>query len=319
MKKTILGIDIGGTNTVFGLVDEGGNILARGGFQTWEYPIIDSYQRALYKNLDRLIRQVGEVEVVGVGIGAPNANHRRGTIEHAPNLPWRGIVPFVGQFQSYFPSVPVQMINDADAAALGEKIYGGAREMDHFLVVTLGTGLGSGFFTNGELLLGHDGFAGELGHVIVEPAGRQCGCGRRGCLETYVSATGICRTLFELQATEVEPSDLRLIDFYDLTAEMISEAALDGDPLALRAYESTGERLGRALANTVLITEPEAIFLTGGLARAGELLFEPVRRYMEEYMLATFRGKVTILPSTLPKEDAAILGAAALIRHGERG
>lgn len=320
MQKIVIGIDIGGTNTAFGLVCEEGRIYGQGRLSTRDFPDIEQYQDELFMAIQQLIRQVGsECEIVGVGIGAPNANYYHGTIEDAPNLPWKGIVPFVEKFRRFFPTLPIAITNDANAAALGEKMYGAARGMDNFIVVTLGTGLGSGFVVNGELLLGHNGFAGELGHVIINHTGRVCGCGRKGCLETYVSATGIKRTVFKLLADHMEASEFRDISYNDLTAAMITNAALNGDPLAIEAYEYTGEQLGRALANAVLITEPEAIFLFGGLAKAGDYIFEPTKRYMEQYMLSHFRNKVKLLPSGIEEGNAAILGAAALIwnRHGK--
>jgi len=312
MKKMVIGIDIGGTNTAFGLVCEEGEIYGQGRLSTQQYPDLERYQDELFMGIQQLLRQT-ECDIIGVGIGAPNANYYQGTLEHAPNLPWKGIVPFVEKFRRFFPSIPVQMTNDANAAALGEKMYGAAKKMDNFIVITLGTGLGSGFVVNGELLLGHNGFAGELGHVIINHTGRVCGCGRKGCLETYASATGIKRTVFKLLADQMGTSEFRSISYNDLTAEMITRAALNGDPLAIEAYEYTGEQLGKALANAVLITEPEAIFLFGGLAKAGEYIFEPTRRYMELYMLENFRNKVKLLPSGIQEGNAAILGAAALI------
>lgn len=315
MKKTALGIDIGGTNTVFGWVDAQGNILDRGSIPTARYTDLEEYLSALSAAVGA---GRGTADVTGAGIGAPNANYFHGTIEHAPNLPWKGIVPLAERFARHFPGIPVTMTNDANAAALGERLYGGARGMDDFLVVTLGTGVGSGFVAGGKLLLGHGGMAGELGHVIVEPHGRMCGCGRRGCLETYASATGIRRTVFALLADCTEESVFRNTLFSDVTSAKISEAAHAGDPLALRAFELTGEQLGRALANAVAVTEPRAIFLFGGLARAVELIFEPTRRYMEECLLRNFRGKVELLPSSLPESDAAILGAAALVWRGRQ-
>ena len=310
MKKTVIGIDIGGTNTAFGLVCEEGKIHGQGCIPTQQHSDPDRYLEELFSALKAPGR---ECEIVGVGIGAPNANYHRGTIENAPNLPWKGVVPFVEKFRRFFPSVPVAMTNDANAAALGEKMYGAAKGMDNFIVITLGTGLGSGFVVNGELLLGHNGFAGELGHVTVNPTGRLCGCGRKGCLETYVSAPGIKRTVFELLADRTSSSVFRGISYDGLTAETITRAALDGDPLAIEAYEYTGEQLGCALANAALITEPEAIFLFGGLAKAGDCIFEPAKRYMEQYMLSNFRDKVKLLPSGIAEGNAAILGAAALI------
>jgi len=314
MRKIAIGIDIGGTNTAFGLVCREGKVYGEGRLSTQQYPDIDQYQDELFMAIQQLIRQSEcEGEIIGVGIGAPNANYYKGTIEDAPNLPWKGVVPFVEKLKRFYPTIPIAITNDANAAALGEKMYGAAKDMDNFIVITLGTGLGSGFVVNGELLLGHNGFAGELGHVIINHTGRVCGCGRKGCLETYASATGIKRTVFKLLADHMEGSEFRGISYNDLTAAMITNAALNGDPLAIEAYEYTGEQLGRALANAVLITEPEAIFLFGGLAKAGDYIFEPTKRYMEQYMLSHFRNKVKLLPSGIEEGNAAILGAAALI------
>lgn len=212
-----------------------------------------------------------------------------------------------------FPGIPVRITNDANAAALGEIAYGNAGGMRDFIMVTLGTGLGSGFVAGGRMIYGHDGMAGELGHVVVEPGGRQCGCGRRGCLETYVSATGIKRTVFELMARETVPSVLRDVPYDKFDARIITEAAQKGDSLALEVFRCTAERLGRALANAVAITSPEAVFFFGGLAQAGELLLEPTRRYLEENLLPVYRGNVKVLPSGIPAQNAAILGASALI------
>ncbi len=250
---------------------------------------------------------------MGIGIGAPNANYYDGTIWNAANLVWKGTVPFVEKMKRYYPNIPIIITNDANAAAIGEMIYGGAKGMKDFIVVTLGTGLGSGFVSGGKLIYGHDSFAGELGHVIVNRGGRMCGCGRKGCLETYVSATGIKRTAFKLLADHLEDSEFRNISYNDLTAEMITKAALNGDPLAIEAYEYTGIMLGQALADAVAITSPEAIFLFGGLAKAGKYIFEPTKRYMEMHMLANFRNKVKLLPSGIDGKNAAVLGASALI------
>ncbi len=318
MKKLVAGIDIGGTNSAFGLVDESGVIHAEAKISTAAYPDVDRYQEELYIAIRKLLDTLPfPYEVIGVGIGAPNSSFYKGTIENAPNLPWKGIVPFVDKFRRFFPDLPILMTNDAKAAAIGEMTYGGAKGMRDFIVITLGTGLGSGFVVNGRLLLGHDSFAGELGHMIVNRTGRICGCGRKGCLETYVSATGIKRTIFKLLADHTEPSAFRKLSYDDLTAEMITKAALEGDPLAVEAYEYTGMLLGQALADAVTITSPEAIFLFGGLARAGKFIFEPTKKYMEMHMMSNFRNKVKLLPSGVDGMNAAVLGAAALIWCGE--
>ena len=269
-----------------------------------------------------------EYELAGIGIGAPNANYHKGTIETPANL-WkfredeanpdesRRIFPLVDDISRCFGGVKTLMTNDANAATIGEMVYGNAKGMKDFIMVTLGTGLGSGFVANGEMIYGSDGFAGEFGHIIVERNGRQCGCGRRGCLETYVSATGIKRTAFELMATMTAPSKLRDIAFADFDASMISAAAAQGDPVALEAFRVTGEILGRALADIVAITSPEAIFLFGGLSKAGKFIFEPTQWYMEENMLSMYKNKVKLLPSGIQGKNAAILGSSALIWQSE--
>lgn len=323
MKQLVVGIDIGGTNSVFGLVDNEGNMYGEGVVPTKKFPDFDQYLEELYIGIISLIKKLGEdkYEIIGIGIGAPNGNYYNGTIENAANLEWKGIVPFVEKMKRYFPNLPVIITNDANAAAIGEMVYGGAKGMKDFIVVTLGTGLGSGFVANGKLVYGHDSFAGELGHVIVNRtvSGRMCGCGRKGCLETYVSATGIKRTAFKLLADHLEDSEFRNISFNDLTAEMITKAALNGDPLAIEAYDYTGMLLGQALADAVTITSPEAIFLFGGLAKAGKYIFEPTKKYMEMHMLANFRNKVKLLPSGIDGKNAAVLGASALIWQSAEG
>lgn len=314
MKQLVVGIDIGGTNSVFGLVDREGNMYGEGVVPTRKFPDFDQYLEELFIGINNISKNVGEeFELMGISIGAPNANYYDGTIWNAANLVWKGTVPFVEKMKRYYPNIPIIITNDANAAAIGEMIYGGAKGMKDFIVVTLGTGLGSGFVSGGKLIYGHDSFAGELGHVIVNRGGRMCGCGRKGCLETYVSATGIKRTAFKLLADHLEDSEFRNISYNDLTAEMITKAALNGDPLAIEAYEYTGMMLGQALADAVAITSPEAIFLFGGLAKAGKYIFEPTKRYMEMHMLANFRNKVKLLPSGIDGKNAAVLGASALI------
>lgn len=314
MKQLVVGIDIGGTNSVFGLVDREGNMYGEGVVPTRKFLDFDQYLEELFIGINNISKNVGEeFELMGIGIGAPNANYYDGTIWNAANLVWKGTVPFVEKMKRYYPNIPIIITNDANAAAIGEMIYGGAKGMKDFIVVTLGTGLGSGFVSGGKLIYGHDSFAGELGHVIVNRGGRMCGCGRKGCLETYVSATGIKRTAFKLLADHLEDSEFRNISYNDLTAEMITKAALNGDPLAIEAYEYTGMMLGQALADAVAITSPEAIFLFGGLAKAGKYIFEPTKRYMEMHMLANFRNKVKLLPSGIDGKNAAVLGASALI------
>jgi glucokinase len=309
-----VGIDIGGTNTVFGIVDRRGNIVHQGSIKTKDHPDIALYMDALYAGLAPLVDKVTAAgdHVRGIGIGAPNGNFYHGTIEFAPNLPWKGVIPLAGLTTQQF-GLPVQVTNDADAAAIGEMTYGAAKGMKDFIMITLGTGLGSGIVVNGQLVYGHDGFAGELGHVVVEREGRLCGCGRYGCLETYVSATGIVRTMQELLRTKKTDSVLRGAAAGDINSKTICDAALEGDQLALKAVDITACILGGALANFIAFSAPEAIILFGGLARAGELLIEPTRRYMNDNVLQIWKDKVKLIGSELKESDAAILGASALV------
>ena len=309
--KLSAGIDIGGTNSAFGLVDENGKIVARGNISTRNNSDFQDYANQVSDGIRQLLGQINGAELAGIGIGAANGNYFSGCIENAANLPWKGVVKIVEAFEKQF-GVPVFLTNDANAAAIGEMVYGGAKGMTDFIEITLGTGLGSGIVTGGKMLYGHDGFAGECGHVIVERGGRDCGCGRKGCLETYVSATGVVRTATELLAKRNIASELRTIPNNELTALKVSQAAGRGDAIAKETLELTGTILGRALADFVAITSPQAIFLFGGLAKAGEVLFEPVRREMEANMLTIFKNKVKVLPSQLG-DDAAILGASALV------
>ncbi len=328
MKKLVIGVDIGGINTAFGLVDENGDLYAESVISTKKYPYIDdypSYVADLCAAMRAMTDSVSfEFELIGIGIGAPNANYHKGTVETPANL-WkfrpeetncdesRRIFPLADDVSKCFDGVKTLITNDANAATIGEMVYGNAKGMKDFIMITLGTGLGSGFVANGEMIYGHDGFAGEFGHIIVERNGRECGCGRRGCLEAYVSATGIKRTAFDLMAKMSAPSRLRGIAFEDFDSSMISAAAEAGDPIALEAFRYTGELLGHALADAVTITSPEAIFLFGGLSKAGKLLFDPTRWYMEENMLSVFKNKVKLLPSGIQGKNAAILGSSALI------
>jgi len=309
--KTIVaaGIDIGGTNTAFGLVNAEGTLLFQSVFPTQDTP--EELVQTVFKVLSTAIA-TSNYQLVGVGIGAPNGNFYNGTIEFAPNLKFTGIVPLAAMFQEAF-GVSAILTNDANAAAIGEMQFGVAKGMNNFVVVTLGTGLGSGFVCNGNVLYGHDGFAGELGHTIYDYEGRLCGCGRKGCLETYCSATGIVRTCQEWLAKETTASVLRNLS--TLTAKSIADAAAQGDELALKAFEFTSMVLGRALADTVAITSPEAIILFGGLANAGDLLAIPLKHHLEANLLHIFKNKVKVLRSNLKEADAAILGAASLIWH----
>jgi len=259
-----------------------------------------------------------DYELKGIGIGAPNANYYRGTVENPPNLKW-GVVEVVKIFGEYF-DVPTAITNDANASAIGEMLFGAAKGMKDFIVITLGTGLGSGIFSNGKLVYGSDGFAGEIGHTIYDPNGRLCGCGRRGCLETYASATGIKRTVLELMADTNKKSLLNSVSYVELDSKMIYDAALSGDEIALEAFDFTSRILGIKLADSVAYTSPEAIILFGGLASAGdELIFKPVKKYMEENLFHIFKNKVKILPSGLKDGNIAVLGAGALIWNELQG
>jgi glucokinase len=311
-KKLVVGIDIGGTNTKFGVVDRIGNIHAEAGILTRDYKKFDDYIVAVKNVILGFEKDVEDIEIIGIGIGAPNGNHKTKLIAFAPNLPWEGELAIVDKLQKHFPGICIALDNDANAAAIGEMVYGGAAKMRDFLFVTLGTGLGSGFIANGEMIYGHDGLAGELGHVIVDINGRQCGCGRRGCLETYVSATGIKRTVFELLANSNKHSIFRGKTFNEFTSKAISAAALDGDEIANEAFEQTGKTLGIALANAVAITAPEAIFLFGGLADAGDLILKPTVKAFEENVLKFWKNKIKILTSELQDKDVSILGSASL-------
>jgi glucokinase len=316
MKKISVGIDIGGTNTTFGVVDEKGNVLKRGSIQTPKENNARKYIQNLSAEIKILLGSLNEeTELLGIGIGAPNANYYKGTIEEAPNLAFKGVVPFVDLMKAEFPDAKkIAITNDANAAAMGEMIYGGAKGMKNFVMITLGTGLGSGFVVNGELVYGHDGFAGELGHIVVVPEGRMCGCGQLGHLETYCSATGMVRTAFELLAYHnATDSLLAKKTFTQLTAKDIYDAAKQEDEIALQIFEITGDILGQALADTAHITSPEAFFLFGGPIAAGDLLFKPMIESMESHLMPVFKNKIKVLPSKLRMGDAAIVGASALV------
>lgn len=313
MKNVLLGIDIGGTNTVLGFVEKSGNILAQKSIPTKEHENLKKYIDILSSTI-KLELQKGNFCLKAIGIGVPNGNYNTGTVEMAPNLNWGENIPLADIIKKEF-AVPVKLTNDAKAAAQGEKIYGGAKNMNDFLFITLGTGLGSGIFSNGQLIYGHDGFAGEIGHSIIKKGGRSCGCGRKGCLETYVSATGIKRTVFELLAKKIYNSKLKEVSFADLNSEIIYNEALKGDKIALEAFEITGKFLGRALADAVTYTSPQAIFLYGGLANAGNLILEPAKKYFEMNLLPIYRNKIQILLSEIKNGQAAVLGASALVMN----
>jgi glucokinase len=311
-NKVVLGIDIGGTNSKFGYVDREGNCLASSSIPTHAHQPAESFFKRLHESTEALFCNLAsECELAGIGIGAPNGNFYKGTIENPPNLAW-GFVDVRAELAKYY-NVPVAVTNDANAAALGEMLFGAAQGMKNFIVITLGTGLGSGIVANGELIYGADGFAGEIGHTTVDPNGRECGCGKRGCLETYCSATGLCRTMREFLCNTLEPSELRNMSQEKITARKICEAALRGDHLALQAFEACGNILGLKLADSVAHLSPEAIIFFGGLASAGDLIFNPTRRSLENHLFPVFRNKVKLLPSKLTEDNPAILGASALI------
>ncbi len=312
-KPYVVGIDIGGTNTVFGIVDARGNVIASNSIKTGKHANIEDYIAELKVAINKLIEaHDAKDKIHGIGVGAPNSNYFTGTIEYATNLPWKGVVPLAKLLTEAF-GVPVAVTNDANAAAIGEMTYGAARGMKDFIMITLGTGVGSGIVVNGQLVYGHDGFAGELGHVIVKPSnGRMCGCGRTGCLETYCSATGVARTAREFLEIRTDPSRLRDLPIEEITSKDVYDAAIAGDKLAREIFQYTGEIMGRAFANFVAFSSPEAIILFGGLARAGELLMKPIKESMDRNMLNMFKGKTKLLLSELKESDAAVLGASAL-------
>lgn len=311
-KPYAIGIDIGGTNTVFGIVDKRGHIINQGSIKTGTYKEINEYVTNLAISVQEIIDQVGgSGNIKGIGVGAPNGNYFTGCIEFAPNLPWKGVIP-LAQMLTDKLNIPVALTNDANAAAIGEMTYGAARGMKDFIVITLGTGVGSGIVVNGQLVYGHDGFAGELGHTTIIREGRICGCGKKGCLETYSSATGVARTAKEYLQTRKDPSLLRELDFDTIESKDVYDAAVKGDKLAMEIFEFTGQLLGESFADFVAFSSPEAIILFGGLAKSGKFIFDPVRKHMEENMLPIFRNKIKLLMSELKESDAAVLGASAL-------
>ncbi len=311
-KQVVVGIDIGGTFTKYGLVDKDGNLYLENSIPTDIHDTAEEFVAALKVHLNNQLNDSSEkFDIKGIGIGAPNGNYYTGCIENAANLKWTGEVR-LSEIISNELGFPAILTNDANAAAIGEMIFGGAKGMKNFLMITLGTGLGSGLVVNGDVVYGHDGFAGELGHVNVVPKGRKCGCGKRGCLEAYVSATGLKRTIFDLLATETSESCFRGYAFNDLEPKQVTIAAQTGDPIALKAFQKTGKWLGRSLADTVAHISPEAIFFFGGLAGAGKWILEPTKEAMEENLLNIFKGKVKLLPSALDGKNIAVLGAAAL-------
>ncbi len=312
-RPYVVGIDIGGTNTVFGIVDARGNIIDSGSVKTQTYLSPDKYVEDVCKNLLPLIEKNGGVEKIkGIGVGAPNGNYYTGTIEFAPNLPWKGVIPLAAMFEERL-NIPTALTNDANAAAIGEMTYGAARGMKDFIMITLGTGVGSGLVINGQMVYGHDGFAGELGHVCVDRQhGRPCGCGRKGCLETYCSATGVARTAREILASHTEPSLLRDVPAEKITSKDVFDAAEKGDEIAKEIFEFTGKILGEALSDFIAFSSPEAIVLFGGLTKSGDYIMKPIHKAMEDNVLNIYKGKTRLLISELKDSDAAVLGASAL-------
>lgn len=305
-QALVAGIDIGGTNVALGLVNKQGEIIWKDSFATKQFNDFNLLVAHAAELIKAAVLQIKNAYLIGCGVGAPNGNYYTGSIEYAPNLVWKGIVPVAALFKEAL-KVNSIVTNDANAAALGEKLYGAAQSFNDFILITLGTGLGSGLFVQGQLVYGHDGFAGELGHVIVEPDGRACGCGRKGCLETYCSATGIVKTFHDLSH-----------DQSSISAHQIYQLASQGHQIALQAFELTAKRLGLALANAVAYTSPEAIILFGGLVRAGDLLMKPTQNYFESNLHNLYRGKVKLLTSTLKESDAAIMGASSLVWQNEK-
>lgn len=316
LKPYVIGVDLGGTNTVFGIVDAEGRIICEASIKTGKFQSAVDFVNAGVECVRPLIEQVGgTANIQGMGIGAPNANYYTGTIEYAPNLVWahEGVVPLADMFRTEL-GVPVKMTNDANAAALGEMMYGAAKGMKNFIVITLGTGVGSGIVVNGQLVYGHDGFAGELGHVIMDrsPQGRSCGCGRTGCLEAYCSATGVARTAREILAKTSRPSLLRQKPAEEIESLDVSLAAAKGDDVANEIFQFTGTMLGQACADFAAFSSPEAFIFFGGLCRAGDLIMNPIREAYDSNVLNVFKGKAKFLVSPLMDTNAAVLGASAL-------
>lgn len=316
LKPYVIGVDLGGTNTVFGIVSARGEVIAQDSIKTKQHKTAAEFVEAGLACLRPLVTQVGGIEQIqGMGIGAPNGNYYNGTIEFAPNLPWAhdGVIPLAQLFSDAL-GIPVKLTNDANAAAMGEMTYGAARGMKNFIVITLGTGVGSGIVINGQLVYGCDGFAGELGHVIMDrrPEARPCGCGRKGCLEAYCSATGVARTAREFLQKTNEPSLLRDMKPEDITSYDVSVAAGKGDALAKSIYDFTGKMLGEACANFAAFSAPEAFVFFGGLTKAGDLLMKPVKEAYDKTVLKIYKGKAKFLVSTLDGSSAAVLGASAV-------
>ena len=312
-KPYVIGMDMGGTNTVFGIVDTRGNVISKSAVKTSTHSDVNLYIDDIFVELSKLIEAVGGIDKIkGIGVGAPNGNYYTGNIEYAPNLPWKGVIPFATMMADKF-GIPTALTNDANAAAVGEMTYGAARGMKNFIMITLGTGVGSGIVIDGKVVYGHDGFAGELGHVIVmRNNGRTCGCGRTGCLEAYASATGVARSAREILESSKKASILRNIPITDITSKDVFDAAQEGDEIAIEIFNFTGKILGEAFADFVTFSAPEAIVLFGGLSKAGDLIMKPIVENMEKNLLNIWKGKVKVLFSELKEADAAVLGASAL-------
>lgn len=315
-KPFVIGLDLGGTNSVFGIVDQRGQVIATNSIKTQTYKAVEDFVDAGVEALKPIIAKIGGIiQIKAMGIGAPNSNFYRGTIEYAPNLIWahESIVPLAEMFSSRL-GIPVGLTNDANAAAIGEMQYGVARGMKNFIMITLGTGVGSGIVINGQMVYGSDGFAGELGHVTMVRGseGRMCGCGRTGCLEAYCSATGVARTAREFLTNSDEPSELRSIALENITSLDVSIAAGKGDKLALSVYEFTGKMLGEACADFATFASPEAFVFFGGLTKAGDLLMNPIKRAYQEHVMPVFRDKAKFFISSLDDASAAVLGASAI-------
>ena len=312
-KSLVIGLDLGGTNSVFGIIDREGKVLTTTSIKTQGYQNVESYVEDSVKSVMQIVEQVGGMEKINaMGIGAPGGNYYNGTIEQAANLAWaKGVVPLADMFASRL-NIPVAITNDANAAAMGEMIYGEAVGMKNFVELTLGTGVGSGIVANGQLIYGCDGFAGELGHMVVEPEGRPCGCGRKGCLETYCSATGVVRTTVAMLEESTEPTSLRDIPREELSSYEVYKAAMAGDAMAKEVFRQTGRRIGVACANIATFLSPEAFIFFGGLAQAGDLLFHPMEEAYNENVLSLYKGKAKFLKSGLDGAKAAVLGASAI-------
>jgi glucokinase len=312
-KQVTVGVDVGGTNTAIGVVDQEGNVLAKTSIPTDKYTDANDYLKYVADNIKELLKETPDVEVAGIGMGAPNGNFYKGTIEYAPNLSFEGVINVVDILKTHFEYEHIYLTNDANAAAIGEMVYGGAKGMNDFFMITLGTGVGAGVVSSGKMTYGNTGFAAELGHMVLEPGGRKCGCNKRGCLETYCSAGGIKKTLFELIINDGYSSSLTNKSYDDITSKDIFDAAEAGDAAAIETFRLTGERLGTQLADYIAFVEPEAIFLFGGPTQAGDYIIKPIEKAMNDHCLPIFKNNVKLEISHLKPGDAAIVGASALV------